>query len=180
MKNSRENVNSIIASNVIHFRSMKKMTQQQLAEVAEIATPTVGHMEAGSKPPGMNTLIKIANALEIDFSELFIDRKVENKLDEIGQSARLVDYSQKLADLEVINQDLLNEVSVSRKLIGRLDNISEKMAQSLRRLLLAGLQSDIETITKATVYMVDGVEGLQKSMDDHVEARVKSKSKSKK
>lgn len=45
-------------------RKEKRMTQEQLAEAAEISTQFVGHIERGTKVPSVKTLYSICKALE--------------------------------------------------------------------------------------------------------------------
>lgn len=44
-------------------RKEKRMTQEQLAEAAEISTQFVGHIERGTKVPSVKTLHEICQAL---------------------------------------------------------------------------------------------------------------------
>lgn len=64
----------IIALNVRVERTIKSLTQAQLAELIDVHEKYVGKIEAGKQNITIKTLNKIANALKIDIVKL-----LENK-----------------------------------------------------------------------------------------------------
>lgn len=54
-------------------RNVKKLSQEALAERAELTTNYLGQIERGEKNPTVYMLQKITNALEIPMSELIIE-----------------------------------------------------------------------------------------------------------
>ena len=52
-------------------RKMLELTQADLAEKAGISINYTGHIERGTKKASLETILRIANALEIPVSELF-------------------------------------------------------------------------------------------------------------
>lgn len=52
-----------IGKNIRSFRLSKSMSQERLAELADISTIFVGMIERGEKIPSLKTFIKILNAL---------------------------------------------------------------------------------------------------------------------
>lgn len=62
------------------FREQKGLTQERLAEMADIHTSYIGQIERGWRYPSLKTLFKIADALEVKILELFkaIDSKKSN------------------------------------------------------------------------------------------------------
>ncbi len=52
------------------LREAKKMSQTSLAKASGIAQSTLCYIETGQKNPSINTVIKLANALEIDLETL--------------------------------------------------------------------------------------------------------------
>lgn len=60
-------------------RKIKKLTQQQLAELADISTTFLGEIERGKKMPGLNVLIQIINALDISADWLLRDEVESSK-----------------------------------------------------------------------------------------------------
>lgn len=61
-----------IGGNIARLRLKRHLTQEQLAEAAGLSS--VAMIEAGLRAnPRMETLQKIADALEVPISELFVD-----------------------------------------------------------------------------------------------------------
>jgi len=52
-------------------RKRLKLTQEELAEKANISSNFLGHIERGTKRPTLDTLKKIADVLQIPMAELF-------------------------------------------------------------------------------------------------------------
>lgn len=53
-----------IGSNIRALRREKKLTQEQLAELADISPSFLGHIERGTRQMSVETLYRIADALE--------------------------------------------------------------------------------------------------------------------
>ncbi len=60
-----------IGKNIKVARLAKKLTQEQLANRIGKGLNFVGKIEVGFSHPSLNTLIDIANALEIEIKDLF-------------------------------------------------------------------------------------------------------------
>ncbi len=58
------------------IRERKNLSQQSLADISDLPKTTIGRIERAEINPTIKTLLKIANALEIDIIELF---KFNNK-----------------------------------------------------------------------------------------------------
>lgn len=56
---------------VAEIRRKRGLTQEQLAELAEMTTLSLGFIEQGRRWPRIATIHRIANCLEIPVSELF-------------------------------------------------------------------------------------------------------------
>lgn len=63
-------------------RKQSKMTQEALAEKAEISNSFLGHIERGSRKASLDTLVKICNALKVSPSVLLQDSLDDNLLSE--------------------------------------------------------------------------------------------------
>jgi len=62
---------SSIAKNLRKLREAKKLSQERLARLADVANNTIVKIEAGkNKNPTLTTLKKIAKALEVSVDEL--------------------------------------------------------------------------------------------------------------
>jgi len=61
-------------------RKLKGMTQEQLAEQADISLSFFGHIERGTRKPSLDTLVDIANVLEVSPDVLLQDSLVSTRL----------------------------------------------------------------------------------------------------
>lgn len=59
-----------LASNLRSIRELRRLTQAQLGERAGIAPASVSHFETGQRQPSLDSLVKLANALEVSADAL--------------------------------------------------------------------------------------------------------------
>lgn len=69
MRNEKEYI-SRIGKNVKKFRLKKGLTQGQLADYCDLEKQHISRLELGGTSPTLKTLIKVANALEIELADL--------------------------------------------------------------------------------------------------------------
>jgi len=62
-----------LKENIKYYRKQKNFSQQILAEKSDISTSYVAEIELGRRHPSLQTLLKLANALDIDTYQLLID-----------------------------------------------------------------------------------------------------------
>ncbi|MDE6834740.1 MAG: helix-turn-helix domain-containing protein [Ruminococcus sp.] len=62
-----------IGRNIRHFRNLKNISQESLAEKTDLSTNYISMIERGEKIPSLTSLINIANALEITADMLLCD-----------------------------------------------------------------------------------------------------------
>lgn len=74
-----EDVRITLAKNIKKYRAQKGMSQAVLAEEADISLPFMSAIEQSSKWPYPDTLAQIADALEIEVSDLFTTQEGEAK-----------------------------------------------------------------------------------------------------
>jgi transcriptional regulator with XRE-family HTH domain len=60
----------VVAVNLRRARHAKKMTQEELAEAADLSARYIGAIERADKSPSVSVLGRIADALMIDPAEL--------------------------------------------------------------------------------------------------------------
>lgn len=60
-----------IGKRIKFLRENKKLTQEKLAEKTGLSLDYIGKIEVNINKPGLRSLMKIANALEIHIKELF-------------------------------------------------------------------------------------------------------------
>ena len=59
-------------SNLKFYRKEKNISQEQLAELCDCATSTIGCIEIGRQAPSFEMIVNIARALEIHPADLFL------------------------------------------------------------------------------------------------------------
>lgn len=90
----------LIGLQIRNFREAKKISQEQLAYQAGLATGTIGKIERGLNNPKAETLLRIAKELEIPCQLLF-EKNDGRKSYFTPQIHRLVQYAKGLSDDEV-------------------------------------------------------------------------------
>ena len=78
--NSKLDKKKVIGANVIKFRKLRGLEQIQLAEKAQLSEESISNIERGVSNTTIDTLTKIANVLEIDLEELFLERALSLNL----------------------------------------------------------------------------------------------------
>lgn len=88
----------LLIENLRAIRLSQNLTQVQLAEKADLSNTIIGDIEQGRRRPGLQTLEKIANALNVPIAQLFYDSQsnytpagIENKEELRAFLYRLVD-----------------------------------------------------------------------------------------
>ena len=94
-KNDVPQLRNILSERIKTLRKAENLTQEQLAESAELSWNFIANIETKAKTPGLETLVKIANALGVEASELlvgerneFLMRRLTDILDGIGEFDR--------------------------------------------------------------------------------------------
>lgn len=90
----------LIGLQIRSFREAKKISQEQLANQAGLATGTIGKIERGLNNPKADTLLRIAEELEIPCQLLF-EKNGPRRTYFSPQIHRLVQYAKRLSDDEV-------------------------------------------------------------------------------
>ena len=62
-----------IGSRVKFFRNEKKLSQEELGYTVSISGRHISNIETGAKPPSLELLILIANALDVSADDLLTD-----------------------------------------------------------------------------------------------------------
>ena len=71
MKNKNFDIWLAIGLNILHYRKEQGMTQMQLAEKADISSRYLQRIETAASSCTLDTLIDIAEALDIPLKKLF-------------------------------------------------------------------------------------------------------------
>ena len=62
-----------IGNQINHLRKLSGMTQEQLAELCDLSTAHIGHVERGTRALSIETLVKLALVLEVSTDYLLLD-----------------------------------------------------------------------------------------------------------
>lgn len=127
-------IEKIFIENIKHYRTIKSISQGELAERTGIGQGRLSRIENGKVEPGLLTIEKIAEGLGISASELLIDSSSENISfqERILLIKTLSEYDQTLVDallesfLEKTRLASLNNV----KMKSRLEEL-EKLRSSI-------------------------------------------------
>ncbi len=65
-------IDKIVGMNIRLMRVKKSLSQERLAELSQISPTTMGAVERGDQSSTVQTLARIANALNVDLYKLFI------------------------------------------------------------------------------------------------------------
>ena len=95
---------NVIGQNIKHYRNEKHMTQEVLAEKTNLSVKYVGHLELGNRNPSLETLIKIANALETSTDLLLFD------LVDSSYKDKNCYLNEKISELSKENQKIIHSV----------------------------------------------------------------------
>ena len=60
-----------IGNRIRQLRVKKGLSQEKLAELSELNTSYIGQVERGEKNPSVDTVYRIASALQVDLPDLF-------------------------------------------------------------------------------------------------------------
>ena len=94
-----------LAKRIRHLRKVRKMSQEKLAEKADLHPTYIGTIERAEKNPTITSLDKIANAFNISLIELvsFSDEKpgVGSNIVTLKKALKLLDLAKELGKTEI-------------------------------------------------------------------------------
>lgn len=71
----KNELNKLYIENIKRIRIEKKLSQEKLGELANLSSPFISDIENGKKWGSFETLVSIANALEVEPYELLLPAK---------------------------------------------------------------------------------------------------------
>jgi len=89
-----EATQELLLANIKRIRKEKKLTQQEVADGADMLVPTYSRLERGGSNPSLASIVRIANALDVSIIELFQssdikDRTIAQKLEMIEEMSEV-------------------------------------------------------------------------------------------
>ena len=70
MTSKNDKISAKIGLKIVLERTKRRLSQEKLAELSDLSKTALGAIERGTSSPSIETLDRIASALEIELSEL--------------------------------------------------------------------------------------------------------------
>lgn len=117
-------VQQTLSKNLKAIRKEKKLSQQYIAERSDMLASTYNRIENMKVSPSIDTLERIASAIDIPFAELFQSREISDKsvIQKLEKIESLSEYNQSVVGIlldSIIEKDALEksqEVKMKRRL----------------------------------------------------------------
>ena len=77
MTSKNDKISAKIGLKIVLERTKRKLSQEKLAELSDLSKNSLGAIERGTSSPSIDTLDRIAAALEIELSELVKVKSVD-------------------------------------------------------------------------------------------------------
>jgi len=124
-----EATHALLLQNIKRIRKEKGLTQKDVAEGCDMLVPTYSRLERGGANPSLNTMVRIAEALDVPVIELLQsseikDKSVAQKLEIIE---RLSDYNKNVVNImldSMIEKDRVEKLQ-DVKMKARLSEIDK-------------------------------------------------------
>lgn len=71
-------IQDLVGQNIKFYRQLRGLTQEHLAEKAEVSSAYIGYLERGKKSPSLDVLDKIAEVLQVHPGQLLTPLEEEN------------------------------------------------------------------------------------------------------
>ena len=77
MTSKSDKISAKIGLKIVLERTKRKLSQEKLAELSDLSKNSLGAIERGTSSPSIDTLDRIASALDIELSELVKVKSVD-------------------------------------------------------------------------------------------------------
>lgn len=91
------------------LRQQKHLTQEQLAERADLSVPYISHLERGSKKPSLAVLVRLSESLEVTADQLLSGNQVMDK------TAYYLEVQELLEDCTTCERAVLTDIISTAK-----------------------------------------------------------------
>lgn len=88
----KPHIRTVIAGNVKKYRKLWKLTQENLAELADVSNTYIANIECGKTWISDKTLEKIAKALHVDEYLLLIPDEVSTNTDIVKKRQEMIEF----------------------------------------------------------------------------------------
>lgn len=127
------NIETIFLENIKYYREIKNISQKELAEITGMGQGRLSRIENGKVEPGLLTIEKIAEGLQITVSELMIDMSGRNASfqERISLIEHFSEYDQNLVD--ALLESLIEKTKLARLNKVKMNNRLEELNNLRRR-----------------------------------------------
>ncbi|UXV36286.1 XRE family transcriptional regulator (plasmid) [Staphylococcus sp. IVB6181] len=96
-----ENINEVVAYNLYKYRKAKNLSLEKISKLTNVSKTVLNKIEKGEGNPTINTLVNLANGIQIPISNLitkkessiqFIDNKYINPIHSIDKTVTVCPY----------------------------------------------------------------------------------------
>ena len=77
MTSKNDKISTKIGLKIVLERTKRRLSQEKLAELSDLSKTSLGAIERGTSSPSIDTLDRIASALEMELSELVKVKSVD-------------------------------------------------------------------------------------------------------
>ena len=124
-----EQQHALLLENIKRIRKEKGLTQQEVADSSDMLVSTYSRLERGGSSPSLSTMIRIADALEVNITELLDSPLIKDKslAKKIEKVESLSEYNKNVANImldSIIEKDRLEKLQ-EVKMNKRLDELKE-------------------------------------------------------
>ena len=92
MENRDQKIKELLGNRIRTLRNIKRWSQQDLGERADVNYKFLGEIERGQQNPSFHVLLKIADALEIELTELFrLEQETTNRKEIIEKMNEIIE-----------------------------------------------------------------------------------------
>lgn len=99
----------VLGRRIRELRWKKGLTQEQLAELADLSTPYVSHLERGSKKASLAVLLRLAECLQVTVDQLLSGNQAADK------AAYYSEMQELLGDCSMLERMILVEITGAAK-----------------------------------------------------------------
>ena len=98
-----------IGERVRYYRTLRNLTQEQLAKLSNVSKPLISAVERGERAPSLETIINIANSLNLPMDKLIAEslNNSDNKNEDISI---LLDCSHAESDILIESMKGLKQI----------------------------------------------------------------------
>lgn len=116
-----------IGENIKRIRSEKKITQRQLGELSGISYKQIGLYEQGVRNPKLETIQKIAKALDTSYLELIYDETIEETTKQQSLELERLKTKQDLINIAKKSIDLQEELNKKKEKIYKINKLMNQL-----------------------------------------------------